>query len=84
MSRSGEEKASMFLDLQGFQPSRGTGQMQGGAGAGELSLTVQRNPYTPREARLASLYMGVGVGYEMVEDQKTQAPSPHCVVLGLR
>lgn len=44
VSRSGEEKVSIFLDLQGFQPSRGTGQMRGGAGAGELSLTVQRTP----------------------------------------
>ena len=50
--------------------------MCGGAGAGELSLTVQRTPYPLKEAGPASLYTGVGVGYEMVEDEETQAPSP--------
>ena len=44
MPRSGEEKARVFRDHQGLQPSGGTGQMWGGAGVGELSLTVQRTP----------------------------------------
>lgn len=66
----------MFRDLQGLPPSGGTGQMWGGAGVGELSLTVQRTPQAPKEAGPASLCTGVGVECEMVEDLETQAPSP--------
>lgn len=71
VSRSGEEKASMFLDLQGFQPSRGHWANAGWGWELGLSLTVRETP-TPREARLASLYKGVGVGYE---DGRTNASS---------
>ena len=65
-------------------PSRGTGQMWGGARAGELSLTVQRTPYPLKEAGPASLHTGVGGRVWDGQRPRNSSSFSHCVVLGLR